>query len=66
MKLGILKIRLNKNLFRLRDFVYDKDEKFTLYRDIDSLKEYILVDTEKIHVEKHIRHADNKIGRAHV
>lgn len=59
MKLGILKIRLNKNLFRLRDFVYDKGEKFTLYRDIDSLKEYILVDTEKIHVEKHIRHADN-------
>jgi Uma2 family endonuclease len=38
---------------------YDKGEKFTLYRDIDSLKEYILVDTEKIHVEKHIRHADN-------
>ena len=38
---------------------YDKGEKFTLYRDIASLKEYILVDTEKIHVEKHIRHADN-------
>lgn len=38
---------------------YDKGEKFTLYRDIDSLKEYILVDTEKIHVEKYIRHADN-------
>ncbi len=38
---------------------YDKGEKFTLYRDIDSLQEYILVDTEKIHVEKHIRHADN-------
>jgi len=38
---------------------YDKGEKFTLYRDIDSLKEYILVDTEKIHVEKHLRHADN-------
>ncbi|MEI9959175.1 MAG: Uma2 family endonuclease [Ferruginibacter sp.] len=38
---------------------YDKGEKFTLYRDISSLKEYILVDTEKIHVEKHIRHADN-------
>lgn len=38
---------------------YDKGEKFTLYRDIDSLKEYILIDTEKIHVEKHIRHADN-------
>ena len=38
---------------------YDKGEKFTLYRDITSLKEYILIDTEKIHVEKHIRHADN-------
>lgn len=38
---------------------YDKGEKFTLYRDIDSLQEYILVDTEKIYVEKHVRHADN-------
>jgi Uma2 family endonuclease len=38
---------------------YDKGEKFTLYRDIDSLKEYILIDTEKIFVEKHIRNADN-------
>lgn len=38
---------------------YDKGEKFSLYRDIDSLKEYILVDTERIHVIKHIRNADN-------
>lgn len=38
---------------------YDKGEKFTLYRDIDSLQEYILIDTEKIHVEKHLRHTDN-------
>ena len=38
---------------------YDKGEKFTLYRDIDSLQEYILIDTEKIYVEKHIRNADN-------
>lgn len=38
---------------------YDKGEKFTLYRDIDSLKEYILVDTEKVYVEKHIRNTDN-------
>jgi Uma2 family endonuclease len=37
---------------------YDKGEKFTLYRDIDSLKEYILVDTEKIYVEKHVRNTD--------
>lgn len=38
---------------------YDKGEKFTLYRDISSLQEYILVDTEKIHVERHVRNADN-------
>jgi len=38
---------------------YDKGEKFTLYRDIESLREYILVDSEKIHVEMHIRNADN-------
>lgn len=38
---------------------YDKGEKFTLYRDIDSLREYILIDTEKIYAEKHIRNADN-------
>lgn len=38
---------------------YDMGKKFFLYRDIDSLKEYILVDTEKIYVEKHIRNADN-------
>lgn len=38
---------------------YDMGEKFTLYRDIDSLKEYILIDTEKVFVQKHIRNADN-------
>ena len=38
---------------------YDKGEKFTLYRDMHSLQEYILIDTEKIYVEKHIRNADN-------
>ena len=38
---------------------YDKGEKFSLYRDIDSLQEYILIDTERIHVIKHIRHSDN-------
>ncbi|MEO6539073.1 MAG: Uma2 family endonuclease [Ferruginibacter sp.] len=37
---------------------YDKGDKFTLYRDIDSLQEYILIDTEKIYVEKHIRNID--------
>lgn len=38
---------------------YDKGEKFSLYRDIDSLQEYILIDTERINVEKHIRNHDN-------
>jgi|SRR5690242_16759123 len=30
---------------------YDRGEKFKLYRDIKTLKEYILVDSESIHVE---------------
>ncbi len=38
---------------------YDKGGKFTLYRDIDTLQEYILIDTEAIYVEKHIRNEDN-------
>ena len=38
---------------------YDMGEKFKRYCDIDSLQEYILVDSEKIYVEKHIRNADN-------
>ena len=37
---------------------YDKGGKFTLYRDIDSLKEYILIDSEKMGVEKFTRNAD--------
>jgi Uma2 family endonuclease len=38
---------------------YDKGEKFTLYREIDSLQEYILIDSERIMVEKFIRNPDN-------
>lgn len=38
---------------------YDRFEKFSLYREIASLKEYILIDTQRVHVEKHIRNADN-------
>ncbi len=38
---------------------YDKLEKFSLYRDIESLKEYILVDTQKIHIESYVRNANN-------
>ena len=30
---------------------YDRGEKFKLYRDIRALKEYILVDSESIHIE---------------
>ncbi len=30
---------------------YDRGEKFKLYRDIATLKEYILVDSESIHIE---------------
>ena len=30
---------------------YDRGEKFKLYRDIPTLKEYILVDSESTHVE---------------
>ncbi|MEO5890631.1 MAG: Uma2 family endonuclease [Ferruginibacter sp.] len=38
---------------------YDKGSKFTLYRAIETLKEYILVDATSILVEKFIRNADN-------
>ncbi len=38
---------------------YDKGGKFTLYRDIKSLKEYILIDSEAIHVEKFVRNFDD-------
>jgi Uma2 family endonuclease len=38
---------------------YDKGEKFTLYREISSLQEYILIDSERIMVEKFIRNSDN-------
>lgn len=38
---------------------YDMGVKFKLYRDIHSLKEYILIDSENVYVEKHVRQADN-------
>lgn len=38
---------------------YDKGSKFTLYRDIVTLKEYILVHSTNVSVEKFIRHPDN-------
>lgn len=38
---------------------YDKGSKFTLYRAIKTLKEYILVDSTDISVEKFVRNDDN-------
>ena len=38
---------------------YDKGQKFTLYRDIDTLKDYILIDSESTHIEKYHRNDDN-------
>ncbi len=38
---------------------YDKGGKFTLYRDIPSLKEYILIDSEFVMVEKFTKDNDN-------
>lgn len=38
---------------------YDMGTKFMLYRDITSLKEYILIDSENLYVEKHVKQADN-------
>ena len=38
---------------------YDMGIKFKLYRDIPTLKEYILIDSENVYVEKHTRQEDN-------
>ena len=38
---------------------YDKGGKFTLYRQIETLQEYFLIDSENIMVEKFIRNKDN-------
>lgn len=38
---------------------YDKGSKFTLYRDIPTLKDYILIDSESVRVEKYSRNVDN-------
>jgi len=38
---------------------HDKGGKFTLYRDIVALKEYILIDSERISVEKFKRNTDS-------
>ena len=38
---------------------YDKGGNFTLYREIPSLKEYILIDSEAVFVEKFTRNKDD-------
>ena len=38
---------------------YDKGQKFTLYRDIDSLREYILIDSMSIRVEHYFKNEDS-------
>jgi len=38
---------------------YDIGKKFTLYRDIESLKEYVLIDSEKIAITKYFKNPDN-------
>ena len=38
---------------------YDQGQKFALYRAIDSLKEYILIDSEAVQVIQHTKNEDN-------
>ena len=33
---------------------YDRLEKFSLYREIETFKEYILIDSRKLHIQKHL------------
>ncbi|MBK8054145.1 MAG: Uma2 family endonuclease [Saprospiraceae bacterium] len=37
---------------------YDKGQKFTLYRDIESLREYILIDSMSVRVEYYCKNGD--------
>ncbi|TRX37329.1 Uma2 family endonuclease [Flavobacterium sp. ZT3R18] len=37
---------------------YDQGEKYNLYREIDSLKEYILIDSQVVKVIKHSKNED--------
>lgn len=38
---------------------YDRGQKFALYRDIPSLKEYIIIDSEGVSVEQFVKNADS-------
>ncbi len=37
---------------------YDRGEKFSHYRQLQSLREYILVSQDKIHIDHYVRHAE--------
>ncbi len=39
---------------------YDRVEKFRLYKQLDSLEEYLLVDSERVHVTRLAREGENK------
>ncbi len=39
---------------------YDRGDKFTLYRTLDSLQEYILISQSRIHIERYVRRPDNQ------
>ncbi|HIK43147.1 Uma2 family endonuclease [Thermoleptolyngbya sp. M55_K2018_002] len=39
---------------------YDRSEKFAAYRTISSFQEYLLIDQDKIHVEHHVKVAENQ------
>ena len=39
---------------------YDRGDKFSLYRDLPSLKEYILISSTKVLVEHHVKQADDE------
>jgi Uma2 family endonuclease len=38
---------------------YDKGTKFELYRDISSLREYLTIDSTKLHIEQFIKNSNN-------
>ena len=39
---------------------YDRGDKFSLYQDLPSLKEYILISSTKVLVEHHVKQADDE------
>lgn len=39
---------------------YDRGDKFSLYRDLPSLKEYILISSTKVLIEHHLKQADDE------